>query len=238
MHIPPIQKVMEVGLYIAAQGMLAQQARQDNLASDLANASTPGYKSVTSVQQSFGAMLLSNAQNGTSVGTIDSGVRIEKNVLNATPAPLQATGNPLDFAISGTGYFAVKTAQGTQYTRDGQFSSNSQGRLVDQLGDQVLSQSGAPIAVGANGSVATSSLGVFNVPNAAELGNNNFSGTAAGAANGTVQSGQLEESGVDPIETLMDMTTSLQNYQAGQKAIETIQQTMQETAGTVGMIQG
>jgi flagellar basal-body rod protein FlgG len=230
--------MMEVGLYIAAQGMLAEQARQDNLASDLSNASTPGYKPVTSVQQSFGAILLSNAQNGTSVGTIDSGVRIAKEVVNATPAPLRATGNTLDFAIAGSGYFAVKTAQGIQYTRNGQFSSNSQGLLVDQSGNQVLSQRGAPIAVGAKGIVAASSLGVFNVPNAAEIGNNNFTGTAAGAASGTVETGMLEESGVDPIETVMDMTTSLQAYQAGQKAIETIQQTMQETAGSVGLIQG
>ncbi len=229
---------MDLGLYIAAQGMLAEQTRQDNLASDLANASTPGYKPVTSVQQSFGAILLSNAQNGTGVGTIDSGVKIAKEVANTASAPLQATSNPLDFAIAGAGYFAVRTAQGIQYTRDGQFSSSSKGLLVDQSGDQVLSARGAPIAVGANGVVTPSSLGVFNVPNVTEIGNNNFAGAAAGAASGTVQAGMLEGSGVDPIETIMDMTTSLQSYQAGQKAIETIQQAMQASASSVGLIQG
>ncbi len=233
---------MDVGLYIAAQGMLAEQARQDNLANDLANASTPGYKSTTAVQQSFGAILLANGQNGQAIGTIDTGVRIANQVVNMAPAPLKATGNPLDFAIAGSGFFAVRTPQGVQYTRNGQFSASSQGLLVDQHGDQVLSQNGAPIAVGAKGTVPASALGVFNVPNAKELGNNNFTGAAAGAAagaaTGTVQSGQLEQSSVDPIQTLIGMTSSLQAYQAGQKAIETINQAMEQSAGSIGLIQG
>ena len=79
---------------------------------------------------------------------------------------------------------------------------------------------------------------MFSVPNAAEVGNNEFTGTAAGAATGRVLAGQLEEAGVDPIETLVHMTSSLQAYQAGQKTIQTIQQTLQEAAGTVGLIQG
>lgn len=228
---------MDVGLYIAAQGMLAEQVRQDNLASDLANASSPGYKPTTSVQQSFGAILLANAQNGT-IGTIDSDVRIAKQVLDMTPAAIQQTGEPLDFAISGSGFFAVRTAQGVRYTRDGQFQANSQGQLVDQLGDQVLSRAGAPITVGAGGTVASTSLGVFNVNGAAEVGNNQFTGAAAGQASGTVVSGSLEESGVDSIQTLTAMTSSLEAYQAGQKTIQTIEQALQQGAGSVGAIQG
>ena len=55
---------MDTGLYIAASGMLAQQVRQDQLANDLSNASTPGYKKDSSVQQSFGALLLANTATG------------------------------------------------------------------------------------------------------------------------------------------------------------------------------
>ena len=171
---------MDLGLYIQAQGMLAEQVRQDNLASDLANASTPGYKPTTSEQQSFGAILLANAQNGTAIGTIDSGVKIAKQAADMTQGALESTGNALNFAITGSGFFAVRTAQGVQYTRDGQFTTNSQGLLVDQFGDTVLSQNGAPIKVGAAGTVPASALGVFSVPNASEIGNDNFSGAAAG----------------------------------------------------------
>jgi flagellar basal-body rod protein FlgG len=227
---------MDVGLYIAAQGMLAEQVRQDQLANDLANSSTAGYEPDTSVQSSFGAIL--EKTNGSTVGTIDSGVKISKEVTSNAPLPLQSTGNPLDFAVEGNGFFAVKTASGIQYTRNGQFNENAQGQLVDQFGDQVLSQNGAPIAVDAKGAVAPTSLGVFNVTNAQKLGNNNYSGTAAGRAAGTVQSGELEGSGVDAINTMVAMTSSLQAYQAGQKAIETINQTMQESAATVGQVNG
>jgi flagellar basal-body rod protein FlgG len=229
---------MDVGLYLSAQGMLAEQARQDQLATDLSNASTPGYKPEAVVQQSFGAMLLANGQNGQAVGTIQSGVKIGKSVVDMAPAPINATGNPLDFAIAGNGFFAVKTPQGTQYTRNGQFSANAQGLLVDQFGDEVLSPSGSPIPVGAKGTVPASALGLFNLNNPTELGNNNFSGTAAGTANGTVEAGHLEGSGVDPIYTIVDMTSSLESYQAGQKAIETIQQTLQESSSSVGNLSG
>jgi flagellar basal-body rod protein FlgG len=229
---------MNVGLYIAAQGMLAEQVRQDQLANDLANASTPGYEPDTSVQTSFGAMLLSNTATGQQVGTIDTGVHVGKVVTSNAPLPLKPTGNPLDFGIAGDGYFAVRTANGVQYTRNGQFSANAQGLLVDQFGDQVLSQSGGPIQVGAQGAVPAGALGVFTVPNAQKLGNNNFTGTAAGRATGTVEAGQLEGSGVDPIKTMVDMTASMQAYQAGQRAIQTISQSMQQSAGTVGLVQG
>ena len=157
---------------------------------------------------------------------------------NLSQGTLQATGNPLNFAIAGQGFFAVRTAQGVQYTRDGQFSANAQGVLVDQLGDPVLSQSGATIQVGADGTTPATSLGVFNLTTPTQIGNNNFTGTVGGKGTGTVEAGQLEGSGVDPIETMVDMTTSLDSYQAGQRAIETINQTMQESSATVGLVGG
>lgn len=233
MHRDRLLEMMDVGLYIAAQGMLAEQVRQDQLASDLSNSSTPGYKSQTSVQESFGSMLLSNG-----VGSIQTGVKIASEVPNLSQGTLQATGNPLNFAIAGQGFFAVRTAQGVQYTRDGQFSANAQGVLVDQLGDPVLSQSGATIQVGADGTTPATSLGVFNLTTPTQIGNNNFTGTVGGKGTGTVEAGQLEGSGVDPIETMVDMTTSLDSYQAGQRAIETINQTMQESSATVGLVGG
>ncbi len=92
---------------------------------------------------------------------------------------MQPTGQPLDFACRGTGFFAVRTANGVQYTRNGQFSVSNRGILVDQYGNDVLSQNGSPIPVGASGTVPTTALGLFNVNNPSQLGNNNFSGKAA-----------------------------------------------------------
>ncbi len=69
-----------------------------------------------------------------------------------TPAGMHDTGQPLDFGIVGPGFFAVQTARGVRYTRDGQFSASATGQLVDQSGNQVLDQQGKPITVGAGGS--------------------------------------------------------------------------------------
>jgi flagellar basal-body rod protein FlgF len=155
-----------------------------------------------------------------------------------SPAPLQQTGQPLDFAVAGTGFFAVRTSGGVRYTRDGQFMSNAQGLLVDQFGNQVLGQGGAAIRVSAKGTVAASALGVFNVPNAAKQGNNLFSGAAAGRATGTVQQGVLEGSGADPVHTMVDMIASMREYEAGQKAIQSIDETLGESASSVASIGG
>ncbi len=229
---------MDTGLYIAASGMLAQQVREDQLSNDLSNASTPGYKSDSSVQSDFGAMLMANTATGQTVGPINTGIRLGAPVTDLTPSTLHSTNQPLDFGIAGQGFFAVRTPQGVRYTRDGQFQENAQGQLVDGQGNQVLSQNGAPIAVSAQGTVPASSLGVFNVNNVAKQGNNYFTGAAGGRGTGTVKQGELEDSSVDPVNTMVHMISSLQTYQAGENAIQTIDSTMQESAGSVASLGG
>ncbi|HEX4009243.1 MAG TPA: flagellar hook-basal body complex protein [Solirubrobacteraceae bacterium] len=229
---------MDPGLYIAASGMLAEQVQQNALSNNLANASTPGYEPQNVSQQSFGSLLLANTATGQPVGTLNTGVTASTYVDQSAPTSLQQTGQPLDFGISGEGYFAVRTTNGVQYARDGQFQSNNKNELTDANGNLVLSQSGQPITVSAKGTVSASALGVFNVPNAAEQGNNLFTGRATGRATGTVEGGELNESGVDPVQTMTDMISSLRAYQAGQSAIQSIDQTMQENASQVGEIGG
>lgn len=228
---------MDLGLNIASAGMLAEQVQEDQVSNDLANSSTPGFKRSSSVQSDFGALLLHNTSNGQVIGSIDLGVEESKGVTDMAQGPLEPTGNPLDFAVSGNGFFAVKTAAGVQYTRNGQFSANNQGILVDQYGDDVLSQTGGPIRVGASGTLPTTALGLFNVTNPSQLGNNNFSGTqGAGRATGQIYSGQLEGSDVDPIQTMVQMEAALNAYTAGQQSISTISQTMQESAANVAEV--
>jgi flagellar basal-body rod protein FlgF len=227
---------MDAGLYIAASGMLAQQVHEDQLANDLSNASTPGYKSDASVQSDFGALLLSNTATGHQIGSINTGVKLGAPVTNLTPESLYSTNQPLDFGIAGEGFFAVRTAQGVRYTRDGQFQENAQGLLTDGQGDPVLSQNGATITVSAQGTVPASSLGVFNLTNVSKQGDNLYTGTLAGRGTGTVKQGELENSAVDPVMTMVNMISSLQTYQAGENAIQTIDNTMQESSQSVGSL--
>jgi flagellar basal-body rod protein FlgF len=228
---------MDLGLNIASAGMLAEQVQEDQISNDLANASTPGYKASSSTQQSFGSLLMQNTATGQTIGSVDTGVELSKGQTDMTQGPMETTGRPLDFAVTGTGFFAVRTAQGVQYTRNGQFSASNKGLLVDQYGNDVLSQSGSPIKVGAAGTVPTSALGLFDVSNPSQLGNNNFSGKVSGGrASGQVSSGELEGSGIDPIQAMVQMESALNAYTAGQQTIGTISQTMQESASTVAQV--
>jgi flagellar basal-body rod protein FlgG len=229
---------MDVGLYIAAQGMLVEQIRQDQLANDLANASTPGFKSDRTTQQDFGSLLLSNTLTGQPIGSIATGLQVGQISTNLTPGTLHQTGQALDFGIAGEGFFAVQTPQGVLYTRDGQFHASAQGVLVDAQGNPVLSQGGATIRVGANGAVAPGGLGVFNLTGATKQGYNLYTGTATGRATGTVQQGVLEDSAVDAVRTMVDMIASLRAYESGQKAISSIDETLQQSAQSVGSLGG
>jgi flagellar basal-body rod protein FlgF len=228
---------MDAGLYIAAQGMLAEQTRQEMLANNLSNASTPGYKPQLAEQRSFDSLLLQNSQTGQAIGSLQTGTTISRTVTETAPGAIQSTGQKLDFAIDGNGWFAVRTPQGVRYTQDGQFTTNASGQLTDTAGNLVLSQSGAPVAV-TQGAVDPTRLGVFDVTNPSEQGGNLVSGRAGGRANGIVRSGELEGSGVDAISTMTDMIASLRAYQAGQSAIQSIDKTMQEDATQVGSLSG
>ncbi len=227
---------MDLGLSIAASGMVAEQVRQDQLANDLANASTPGFKPDESPQRSFGSVLMANTEDGAAIGSVDEGVALGKPFTNQTPGTMQETGEPLDFAIEGSGFFAVKTPQGVRYTRDGQFTTSAQGVLTDANGDAVLDAKGAQIKVGATGTVPASSVGVFEVPGAVKQGENLYTGTAAGKPNGTIRQGSLEGSGVDAAKSMIEMITAMRSFQSGQQAIQAIGQTLQEASTQVGSL--
>jgi flagellar basal-body rod protein FlgG len=216
--------------------MVSEMARQDLISNDLANASTAGYKSDTAVQGSFGDLLLRNTQTGQTIGPLGQGSRIERQVTDLSAGPIKETGEDLDFAVEGDGYFAVQTGQGVRYTRNGQFTAAANGRLTDQLGNAVLNQNGQPITIGADGKVPAATVGVFAVNNARKAGDNFFQGTAGGRGTGQVRSGALEGSGADPVRAMTDMIASLRAFESGQKVISTIDSTLQKASNQVGSV--
>jgi len=114
------------------QGGLRQERKLEIVANNLANADTAGFKKDSvSFDNKFKAQVNKDFSQGT----------------------LQSTGNPLDFALSDKGFFKVDTAEGIRYTRDGNFSLDADGILVDQNGNPVLGR-GGPIAInGANADI-------------------------------------------------------------------------------------
>ncbi len=135
-------------LYSAASGMTAQQLNVDNIANNLANANTTGYKSR---RAQFQDLLYQNmVQPGASAGqqtTVPSGLqlglgtRAASNEIIFTQGSFTETDNPLDLVIQGTGFFQVRRATGDlAYTRDGSFQLDRNGSIVDSSGNQLEPQ--------------------------------------------------------------------------------------------------
>jgi flagellar basal-body rod protein FlgF len=230
---------MDRGLYLAASGMLAEQVRQNQIANDLANASTPGYKADRTTQQSFGSMLLTNSQTGQTIGSQTTAVQVTGEITDFTAEPVKDTGEPLDFAVVGDGFFALQTANGTSYTRNGQFGANAQGQLVTADGDRVLGRNGRPLTLGADGKVDPRNLDVVLLTNPRKAGGNLVAGTPgrpAGQVAGQVRSGALEGSGADPTTAMVDMIASQRAYESGQKVIQTIDSSLQRASNDVGKL--
>lgn len=230
---------MDRGLYVAAAGMRAEQTRQDQLASDLANVGTPGYKRDRTVQRSFGDVLLANTRTGQAVGRVGLGPYAEATTTDIRPAAPRETGEPLDFAIEGDGFFAVETPDGVRYARSGRFTAAADGRLTDAGGHAVLGRDGRPVRVDADGAVPASRIGVTLLTDPVKRGEGLFAGTPGGAGEpGAVRQGFLEASGVDPTRAMVDMIASLRAFEAGQKSITTIDETLGRAASQVGSATG
>ena len=129
-------------LYSAASGMTAQQLNVDNIAHNLANANTAGYK--TRHAQFQDLMYQSVVQPGSAAGQqtvvptglqVGLGTRTSSNEILFTQGSFSQTDNPLDLVIEGDGFFQVQLPDGQiGYTRDGTFKLDSQGRLVNSDG--------------------------------------------------------------------------------------------------------
>ena len=129
---------MNSGLYAACAGLVARTDSLDAIANNLANTSTAGFRGR---QGSFSSVLAQTDRHP--LGSVLNQVTNNYGVLGATrmdptQGSLTATGNSMDFAIQGPGYFAVETASGTQYTRNGAFRVSPTGQLTTQTGEAVL----------------------------------------------------------------------------------------------------
>ncbi len=227
---------MDRGLYIAASGMLAEQVRQEQIANDLANASTPGYKADRTAQRDFGQMVLANSVTGQVVGSQGSAVAVDAVQTDWAPQPARETGEPLDFAIAGTGFFAVQTDAGVRYTRNGQFTVSPQGTLTTAQGAEVLGRDGGPVRVGADGRVDPRLLQVVTLTGARKDGDSLVTGAPGGGPAGPVRAGALEGSGADSTRAMVDMIASMRAFEAGQKTIQTIDATLEKAANRVGAV--
>lgn len=251
-------------LWISKTGLDAQQTNMDVIANNLANVSTNGFKRARAVFEDLlyqtlrqpGAQSSQQTQlpSGLQIGT---GVRPVAAERIFTQGNLQQTGNPLDIAVNGQGFFQVLLPDGTTaYTRDGSFHVDSQGQLVTSSGFHVQPAVTIPanslsvtiardgvISVTRAGSAAPTqagSLQLVNFVNPAGLqsmGENLYLETASsGTPNantpgtnglGLISQGYVETSNVNVVEELVNMIQTQRAYEINSKSIQTSDQMLQ-----------
>ena len=252
-------------LWISKTGMEAQQTQLDVIAHNLANVSTTGYKRANAVFEDLmyqnlrqvGAATTDQSQLPTGLH-LGLGVRTVATSRSFSQGTVQQTSNPLDVAIQGSGFFQITMPDGTtQYTRDGSFQVDNQGRLVTASGLPVASGVTVPanaknVTIASNGTVTASipgqtapqSIGTITMAsflNAAGLepqGQNLFAespasgqpSTGAPGSNGlgTLSQGFLETSNVNVVQELITMIQTQRAYEMNSKAIQTSDQMLQK----------
>jgi flagellar basal-body rod protein FlgF len=237
---------MDSGYYAVCSGLAAQTQALDLVAHNLANISTSGYRGE---QTTFRSLLTGTGEvtaNYLNTVVNNFGV-LSGSRLDLSAGSLAATGNPLDVAMTGSGFFAVQSPRGIVYTRDGSFHLTNAGQLVTSKGDPVLGQQG-PITV-PSGNLTLSSDGTISVdgnvieqlqltefaPGTAltALGNATYTAPADAvipATQSAVSQGMLEGSNVSPTQAVVQLITVQRNAEMLGRALGAIDGQLNQVA--------
>ena len=250
------------GLWTAASGMAAQQLNVDVVANNLANANTVGFKKSRADFQDLMYQTLSLPGASTAAGTqlptgIQVGMGSKPMGVNRifTQGDYNQTGNELDLAIEGRGFFKVLSNEEEVYTRAGNFKIDSEGYVCTSAGNRLqpeitipantvnisIDPAGRVVASGqANTSLATFDMKLYTFTNPAGLysmGRNLYrvteatgeaiEGTPDSDGVGSISQGYLEMSNVNVVEEMVTMITAQRAYEINSKAIQTADQMLQ-----------
>lgn len=226
---------MDSGYYAACSGLKTQTAALELVANNIANVSTAGYRGEIPSFESLIAQTSGPAMNGW------ERLSNEQSVLNGSrldlgEGNLEHTGNPLNFAIEGSGFFAVQTKAGTAYTRNGTFHVSATGQLVTAAGDAVLGETGAltipsgEVSVSTDGTVSVNSavagkLRIVEFPASVALqplGESYYSAPAASAKTAvasSVRQGMLESSNVSPVAAMVSLISAQRQAEMMERAL-------------------
>lgn len=255
----------ERALWVAKTGLDAQQTRMAVISNNLANVNTTGYKQSRAAFEDLiyqnirpaGGQTTQNTQlpSGLQLGT---GVNVVATEKLHTQGNMQQTGNDLDLAINGRGFFQILMPNGDlNYTRDGSFARDANGQVVNSDGFPLEPAITIPadadagsLAIGQDGTVSVTQNGAINVLGQIQLadfvnpaglearGSNLFKETPAsgvptlGAPRdqgfGELHQKQLESSNVNVVEELVNMIETQRAYEMNSKAITTTDQMLAE----------
>lgn len=240
---------MQDSSYSAVFGALTQQHRLDTIANNLANVNTTGFKgdklAFRDTFRRYAHDLLDPNDNLTEKvpwpkGNVLAQPRISDQLIDLSQGAMKSTGNPLDLAIAGDGFFRVQTPQGEFLTRQGVYHRSAEGYIVDGHGNQLLGEGGplqipegGTILVDANGGLSvdgelvdTVSLVRVEDPRALEKVGNSLlrirpgaQAQAVPAEDATVEQGFLEGANVEVVSEMVNMIEALRAFEAYQKMI-------------------
>ncbi len=234
------------GLYISASGMIADEIRHQVISNNLANANTTGYKKDLVIGQTFPEVLINCLyKNQTkAIGPINLGAGVCDIPVKMTPGMIETTGNNLDLALEGDGFFVLETLSGRRFSRQGNFCLDKQGYLSNMNGELLLGENGfikvdpngETLKVLADGSIFQGSVFVDKLllvnyaPSAlVKEGNSKFRVTAPEetlASKPDVIQGALERSNVNIIEEMVAMINLMRTYESEQKVIQAHNETL------------
>jgi flagellar basal-body rod protein FlgF len=237
------------GLYVAAEGMAARQKAQDVLAMNLANVNTTGFKADRPVFETALQRTLYRVEGtgATPIGTLSAGALLTTTYTDLQPGPLMRTGNPLDVAIEGEGYFAVQTPAGIRYTRNGAFSLNAEGILITREGFPVLGTQGvirlprsATLEIGEDGSLRIDGKVVDRlqiVQGTMRKDTNGWLvGNATPVATPRLITGMLEGANVNIVREMVEMIEYLRAYETHQRVIQAQDETLGRAINEIARI--
>ena len=225
---------MGFGIVSSLSGAKARELQVEILANNIANMQTTGFKEQS---LSFTAELEDGQSPGDDMATLHAPVKEGRTYLNFRQGSVYSTNNPLDLAIQGDGFFAVQTKDGIRYTRDGNFTLDRNGMLINNSGDAVLTDSG-PLTIPSGGeinistdgqiTVGTEVVGKLRVADFTDKkdlkleGNNYYSAeglTPNDDAKYSVAQGHLESSNVNLVDNITRIIQTTRAYESLQKSV-------------------
>jgi len=253
---------MVYGIYQSAGGLLVNQYRMEVLANNLANADTVGFKQdLTVVRERRAEAAARMAGQGASeprLAGMTGGSLVAPTVTSFEQGPLEVTGNPLDVALVGDGFFRVQAGGQERYTRDGRFAVNESGELVTAAGfHKVLDDSGAAMVVPANargrvridaggqlmsGDSLLGKLGIVDFTDKSLLrktGGNMLESLGARPltmADAALQTGAVEKSTVDPTHAMVSMIEVNRAYEMNATMVGLADSTLGRAVNDIGRI--
>lgn len=243
---------MDSGLYAAYTALLSRTNALDLAANNLANTGTTGFHAG---RASFKGMLAEaqGAMPSQVGGAVNNYSLLMGNRVSDQQGTIQPTGNPLDLAIAGQGYFAVKTQNGVRYTRDGEFQVSSAGTLQTKTGAAVLDSKGnainlpsGEIKIGSDGAISVATAegsAVVGQIGLVDLGPGNAvqaesaslyapaDGTTPKPASGaTIQQGAVENSNQDAVTGTVQLLSIQRQAEMMQRALSVFHNDFDKTA--------